>query len=98
MLQNIKPYKDHGMFQLEQISNSKAALQHLLPSVWVIYLHRKKELFPIFGHEQMNQLSDYLELKKKPLHFVSLNLGEMCHSVPRAVLSFYPVKTTSLTS
>lgn len=39
MLQNIKPYKDHGMFQLELISNSKAALQHLLYSVWVIYLH-----------------------------------------------------------
>jgi len=57
----MKPYKDHGAFNLEQISKSKAPLHHLLLSVWVIHSLHTKKVFPIFGCKQINQLTDYSE-------------------------------------
>lgn len=65
MLQNIKPCKDHGAFNLEQISKSKAALHHLLLSVWVIHPLHTKKVFPIFGCKQINRLNDYSKFKKE---------------------------------
>lgn len=79
MLQNLKPYKDHETFQLEQISNSKSALNtpcSLLYQSFICYIQKHSSHLWTRTDETVG---DYSELKKKKMHFVLLNLCELSH-------------------